>query len=278
MPTPYLEPAQQSHFPVIAFSHKGLIRPNNEDSYLISAFQAADAQRSNVLLAAVADGVGGHKAGEIASRIAVETIHSVIAECANLDDPASLLVQAFQAANQHIVQQAQTHGEWNGMGSTCVCVLIINQRLYIANLGDSRLYLIREKDILQLTYDHTWMAEVLASEMPDWNTVDRRHPLAHVLNRYLGSSEPIQVDLRMRSATPAGEKQGTSQLGLELKAGDILALTSDGISDLLTDTEIKASLTGRRRERWARRLVYCALKNGGHDNATAVVIQAAGVA
>lgn len=278
MPTPYLEPAQQSHFPVIAFSHKGLIRPNNEDSYLISAFQAADAQRSNVLLAAVADGVGGHKAGEIASRIAVETIHSVIAECANLDDPASLLVQAFQAANQHIVQQAQTHGEWNGMGSTCVCVLIINQRLYIANLGDSRLYLIREKDILQLTYDHTWMAEVLASEMPDWSTVDRRHPLAHVLNRYLGSSEPIQVDLRMRSATPAGEKQGTSQLGLELKAGDILALTSDGISDLLTDTEIKASLAGRRRERWARRLVYCALKNGGHDNATAVVIQAAGAA
>jgi len=278
MPTPYLEPAQQSHFPVIAFSHKGLIRPNNEDSYLISAFQAADAQRSNVLLAAVADGVGGHKAGEIASRIAMDTIHAVIAECANLDDPASLLVQAFQAANQHIVQQAQTHGEWNGMGSTCVCVLIINQRLYIANLGDSRLYLIREKDILQLTYDHTWMAEVLASEMPDWNTVDRRHPLAHVLNRYLGSSEPIQVDLRMRSATPAGEKQGTSQLGLELKAGDILALTSDGISDLLTDTEIKASLAGRRRERWARRLVYCALKNGGHDNATAVVIQAAGAA
>lgn len=278
MPTPYLEPAQQSHFPIIAFSHKGLIRPNNEDSYLISAFQAADAQRSNVLLAAVADGVGGHKAGEIASRIAMETIHSVIAGCANLDDPASLLVQAFQAANQHIVQQAQTHGEWNGMGSTCVCVLIINQRLYIANLGDSRLYLIREKDILQLTYDHTWMAEVLAPEMPDWSTVNRRHPLAHVLNRYLGSSEPIQVDLRMRSATPAGEKQGTSQLGLELKAGDILALTSDGISDLLTDTEIKASLAGRRRERWARRLVYCALKNGGHDNATAVVIQAAGVA
>lgn len=278
MPTPYLEPAQQSHFPVIAFSHKGLIRPNNEDSYLISAFQAADAQRSNVLLAAVADGVGGHKAGEIASRIAMDTIHAVIAECANLDDPASLLVQAFQAANQHIVQQAQTHGEWNGMGSTCVCVLIINQRLYIANLGDSRLYLIREKDILQLTYDHTWMAEVLASEMPDWSTVDRRHPLAHVLNRYLGSSEPIQVDLRMRSATPAGEKQGTSQLGLELKAGDILALTSDGISDLLTEAEIKASLTGRRRERWARRLVYCALKNGGHDNATAVVIQAAGAA
>lgn len=278
MPTPYLEPAQQSHFPIIAFSHKGLIRPNNEDSYLISAFQAADAQRSNVLLAAVADGVGGHKAGEIASRIAMETIHSVIAGCANLDDPASLLVQAFQAANQHIVQQAQTHGEWNGMGSTCVCVLIINQRLYIANLGDSRLYLIREKDILQLTYDHTWMAEVLAPEMPDWSTVNRRHPLAHVLNRYLGSSEPIQVDLRMRSATPAGEKQGTSQLGLELKAGDILALTSDGISDLLTDTEIKASLAGRRRERWARRLVYCALKNGGHDNATAVVIQAAGAA
>jgi serine/threonine protein phosphatase PrpC len=278
MPTPYLEPVQQSHFPVIAFSHKGLIRPNNEDSYLISAFQAADAQRSNVLLAAVADGVGGHKAGEIASRIAVETIHAVIAGCANLDDPAGLLVQAFQAANQQIVQQAQTHGEWNGMGSTCVCALIIDQRLYTANLGDSRLYLIREKEILQLTYDHTWMAEVLATEMPEWGTVDRRHPLAHVLNRYLGSSEPIQVDLRMRSATPAGEEQETAQIGFELEAGDILALASDGVSDLLTDAEIKASLTGRRRERWARRLIYCALKNGGHDNATAVVIQAAGAA
>ena len=275
MPTPYLEPVQQSHLPVVAFSHKGLIRPNNEDSCLISAFQAAGAQRSNVLLAAVADGVGGHKAGEIASRIAVETIHAVIAGCANLDDPANLLVEAFQAANQKIVRQAQANSEWSGMGSTCVCALIIDQRLYVANLGDSRLYLIREREIFQLTFDHTWMAEVLASQMPELGTVDRRHPLAHVLNRYLGSSEPIQVDLRMYNFTASREKQGTEHIGLELKAGDIIALTSDGVSDLLTDEEIKASLAGRRRERWARRLIYSALKNGGHDNATAVVIQAA---
>jgi serine/threonine protein phosphatase PrpC len=70
------------------------------------------------------------------------------------------LVQAFVAANQEIVRQAQTHEEWNGMGTTCVCALIINDHLHVANIGDSRLYLIRDHQIYQLTYDHTWLEEL----------------------------------------------------------------------------------------------------------------------
>jgi serine/threonine protein phosphatase PrpC len=151
------------------------------------------------------------------------------------------------------------------MGTTCVCALLIDNRMHIANQGDSRLYLIREREIHQLTYDHTWMEEFSSAGLP----LDRKQPLSHVLNRYLGSSEPIQVDLRIRME----DENETAQNYLALQAGDIIALTSDGISDMLSDNEIRSSLSGRRRERAARRLVYCALKNGGHDNATTVTIQ-----
>lgn len=262
---PFLIPVDQPHYPVNAFSHKGLVRNNNEDSFITKAFQSRRSPAANIILAAVADGVGGHKAGEIASRIAVETIHAFIANCGSLENPGNLLAEAFIAANQEIVRQAQTHAEWNGMGTTCVCALIIDDRMHIANQGDSRLYLIREREIHQLTYDHTWMEEFSSAELP----LDRNHPLSHVLNRYLGSNEPIQVDLRIRME----DENETAHNGLALQAGDIIALTSDGISDMLSDNEIRLNLTGRRGERVARRLVYCALKNGGHDNATAVTIQ-----
>ncbi len=263
---PFLLPLDQPHYPVNTFSHKGLVRDNNEDSFMAKAFQSCGSPAASVILAAVADGVGGHKAGEIASHIAVETIHAFIANCGSLENPGKLLTGAFEAANQEIVRQAQTHPEWNGMGTTCVCALIINDRMHLANLGDSRLYLIREREISQLTYDHTWMEEFSSAGLP----LDRSHPLSHVLNRYLGSSEPIRVDLRIRM------ENEIMQHGLALQAGDIIALTSDGISDMLSDSEIRSSLSGRRRERAARRLVYCALKNGGHDNATAVTIQIPG--
>ncbi len=259
--TACLIPLDHPHISIDAFSHKGLVRENNEDNCLIEAFQTANGEHNEVILAAVADGVGGHKAGEIASRIAVDTIHKVIANYSSLDNPGKLLTDAFEATNREIVGQAMAHEEWNGMGTTCVCALVINSRLYVANLGDSRLYLVRDRAIYQLTYDHTWMEEFSAAGLP----IDRSHPLSHVLNRYLGSVEPIQVDRRIRSFEAA-------QNGLALQAGDVLALTSDGISDLLSDDEIRTSLSGRRWERAARRLIYNALKKGGRDNATAVIL------
>jgi protein phosphatase len=94
-----------------------------------------------------------------------------------------------------------------------------------------------------------------------------------VLIRYLGTTEPIQVDLRMRTDLMPYMEGSPDQAGLPLQAGDIILLTSDGVSDLLSDEEIKASLSGRRWERAVRRLIYNALKNGGHDNATAVAIR-----
>jgi len=259
----WLKSLEQAHFPVTAFSHKGLVRANNEDSFLARAFRA---DGTDIILAIVADGVGGHQAGEIASRICVEIIEGVVAGCSNLDHPQEVLVRAFVEANREIVRQAQVHEEWRGMGSTCVCALIIGNRMHIANLGDSRLYLLRKEEIRQLTFDHTWMEELSALEIPGGKKLDRSHPLAHVLNRYLGTSDPIQVDLRMR-----GER--TERPTLVLQPGDIVALASDGISDLLTDQEIRENLTCGDWEKTARRLVYKALKKGGHDNATIVAIQ-----
>jgi len=265
----YLIQAQESQLLVSSFSHKGLVRENNEDNLIVNNFQTTEAQPAPVLLAVLADGVGGHLAGEIASRIGVETIAATVAGCENLDDPASLLEKAILAANQAIVDNAVANPARLGMGSTCVCALIIDKRLYIANLGDSRLYLLHKHDLCQLTYDHTWLEEIAAANPERSIVISRSHPLAHVLNRYLGSVEPVRVDLRMRKQE--GQKNAFSQ-GMRLESGDVLLLTSDGVSDLLNDHEIKSALEKRKKERIAKRLVYCALKKGGYDNATVISI------
>jgi len=270
---PCLNPVANPHFPVSTFSHRGLVRDNNEDSCLVKAFQANSPPHQNILLVVLADGVGGHQAGEIASRIAVETVAASIANCRDLGKPEALLTEAFQAANRQIVRQALVHEEWSGMGSTCVCALIIDDRLHVANLGDSRLYLIRDQKIQQLTYDHTWMEEISALDLPEMKKIDRSHPLAHVLNRYLGTSEPIQVDLRMHLEDPMKETGLPDKSGMTLQPGDIIALTSDGISDLLVNEEIKENLTCGNWEKSARRLIFNALQKGGYDNATVAAIQ-----
>lgn len=269
----YLVPTDNPHLDVSTFSHKGLVRENNEDSLSVQSFRTTQPEFHQLLLAVLADGVGGHQAGEIASRIGVQTIVSFISSCDTLTQPEKMLEQAIIAANDQIVQQSQLNEAYKGMGSTCVSALILDHKLYMANLGDSRLYRIHNHEIQQLTFDHTWLEEISGMKIPGAEKITRSHPLAHVLNRYLGSSDPIQVDLRIRSTKSETDAEMQNHQGLELAAGDIILLTSDGVSDLLTNQEIHDAVTKRIWEKSARRLVYCALKKGGYDNATVIFIR-----
>lgn len=269
----YLNHTKESHLQVSSFSHKGLVRTNNEDNLDIQTFLTSDPQPKQIMLAVLADGVGGHQAGEIASRFGVETITTFVAGCSNLKKPAELLEKAVITANQVIVHQSQVNENWKGMGSTCVCALIIDRQLYVANLGDSRLYLIRNRKIRQLTYDHTWLDAFKEMDLPGAGRITRSHPLAHVLMRYLGSIEPIRVDLRIRTEKDQDGQEIPESKGLKLQSGDILVLTSDGISDLLREQEIKEIATSSNWTKIAQALVYHSLKKGGYDNATAISIK-----
>lgn len=268
-----LKPDSATHLELVEFSHRGLVRENNEDHILVKSFNTFQTNAQSILLAILADGVGGHRAGEVASCIAVNSIAASVQACKNLDHPESLLEEAFIHANQEIVQRSQDNESQKGMGTTCVSALIIGRKLYMANIGDSRLYLLRNREINQLTFNHTWLEELSESGFSGGPKNSRSHPLAHVLSRYLGSTEPIQVDLRIRLSGVETAEEMRNLQGMNLEAGDILLLNSDGISDLLTDEEIKGNLLKRNWDQSAKRLVYCALKKGGHDNASVIVIR-----
>ncbi|MDK2980736.1 MAG: family protein phosphatase [Chloroflexota bacterium] len=270
---PFLQPSEPPHLEVVEFSHRGLVRENNEDNLLVRSFRTIEKTARPVLLAVLADGVGGHRAGEVASCIAVDSVATAVQACADLQHPEHLLEEAFITANSAIVQQSQQDDSHKGMGTTCVSVLICAEQLYAANIGDSRLYLLRNRELRQLSFDHTWMEELLQAGMAEDVKVSRAHPLAHVLNRYLGSVEPIRVDLRIRARGAATEEEMLASQGMVLEEGDLLMLSSDGISDLLTDEDIRDNLLKRNWDQSAKRMVYCALKAGGHDNASVIIIR-----
>lgn len=242
-------------------SHRGLVRQNNEDCALAIALDPSGAD--SALLAILADGVGGHNSGEIASHIAVDSIAAFVREHHPSHDPHILLEDAIHAANRAILADMSEHPEHVGMGTTCACVLIIGHTLYAAHLGDSRVYLQRERVLQRLTHDHTLVEELQHLTPASTDSVGRSHPMAHVLSRYLGSAHPMQVDQRI-----IGFESDT----LTLQSGDTLLLCSDGISDLITDKEIEGILSACCGRKSGQTLVYRALENGGHDNATAIIL------
>lgn len=246
-------------------SHRGLQRANNEDRVQVKPLPAVNGKTA--ILAVLADGVGGHQAGEVASRIAVETISAEITRTHPALDARSQLDQAIQAANRAILADIQANPERAGMGTTCVCALIIGRTLYAAHLGDSRLYFQRGHSLQRLTRDHTMQEELITLLGSGTQETTRSHPMAHVLTRYLGAPHEVDVDHQLIDG------DGSPSDKLKLRANDILLLCSDGISDLVSDEEIERILSGCSGRKRAQTLVIRALENGGHDNATVAVLQ-----
>lgn len=264
-------PSERSHLYVAAISHPGMSGKNNEDNYAVTAHQLDSKDSTPSLLAVLADGVGGHLAGEVAAEIATETISKAVLE-SDAGQPLEILRYAIVQANQKVANQSTAQDDQLGMGSTCACVWVIDDRLYTASVGDSRIYFVRDEQIHQVTTDHTWVQEAIDHGIitPDQA---RNHPRAHVIRRYLGTKKEIEPDFRLRLNRQETDEEALSNQGMSLLPGDQLLLCSDGLTDLVEDGEILDALLTKKREDAVQFLVDLANERGGHDNITIIILQ-----
>jgi protein phosphatase len=163
-------------------SHPGEIREINEDRYFVSSY-TRESDNVSVTLAIVADGIGGHQAGEVAAQIAVDQISEDVAKSGG-DDPVAELSEAIIHAGRLISESALRDEALQGMGSTIATAMFVEQSLYIVSVGDSRTYLIRSGEIRQISIDHTWVQEAINHGILTPEEA-RNHPNAHVLHRHL---------------------------------------------------------------------------------------------
>ncbi len=215
----------------------------------------------------VADGMGGHRAGEVASRLAVDTaVQFVQATAASSEltwpypfDPkqsvgANRLIVAMRLANRRVHEAGREDPQMAGMGTTLVAALVDGDRIVIAHVGDSRAYRFRAHELEQITRDHTWVAAMLAA---DANARTEDHPMRHVLTSGIGMRDDV---------TPAVTDR-------PLASGDQWLLCSDGVHGALDDSALKAALSRPSAEAAAEEIVRAALAAGGTDNATAIVLR-----
>lgn len=242
------------------FSDAGRQRQNNED--WLGTFQPEDAERlaRKGAIFLVADGMGGHRSGELASRHAVDQVIRDYMD-APTTDIARTLRSAFQAANATLYtpgsrpdRGGEDRRRW---GTTLVAAVVRRDELWVANVGDSRAYLLRDGRLRQLSQDHTWAADLDVAPAADW-------PGRHLITRALGLKAEVEVDVSDRP--------------LQLRAGDRLILCSDGLYTPLSDAEIHDIAVRLLPQDAARALVAAANDRGGPDNVSVIVIQAAGLA
>ena len=244
-------------------THPGRVRPNNEDALLWDVPAG---------LFMVADGMGGHQAGEVASKMAVDTVQSFL-EASRGDhdltwpfgfDPAlsmnaNRLVTAVRLANRKVYQAGEDKPDLAGMGTTIVVALVDGATLTFCGVGDSRIYLLSGTALQQITHDDSWVATVLARD-PEFDRAQlAHHPMRHVLTNVLGAREDTEVEV--------GERP--------LASGEQLLLCSDGLYGGLDDASMQILLAGPGRlDELGERLVATSLERGGTDNITAVLVRA----
>ena len=232
-------------------SHVGLVRKNNEDNSCVY---------DDIPLLAVADGMGGHRAGEIASKLALEALVSYLKENSDIvqKDPVGALKQAFGYANTTVYHRAQEEAEkFRGMGTTIAAVIPGGDKLYIAHVGDSRVYLLRGDEIRLLTTDHSLVNELVKSGGLTAAEAEN-HPQRNVLTRAIGTAPSVEVDIDIELT----------------QRGDIIILCTDGLSNRVNLEEIKEM--ARQNESLGKRakdLIERALAQGGDDNVTVVLYQ-----
>jgi serine/threonine protein phosphatase PrpC len=232
----------------------GRARSHNEDcvDYYVPPDPRQRERKGVICL--VADGMGGHQAGEVASEGAVEMVIGQYYGDTTHDIGTSL-VRAFRAANQLIYDQAQADSSKAGMGTTLVAAVILGRKVYLANVGDSRAYLVNKAGIVQITEDHSWVEEQVRTGLLTQEQA-ARHPQRNLLTRALGTKPTIEVDLF----------QG------ELGEGDTLLMCSDGLTGRVEDREIAAMIREHPHEEAARLLVALANERGGQDNISVLIV------
>ena len=258
----------QSRYPVVAKSHPGMSGKKNEDRFGVTAFQISKKNPTPVLLAVLCDGVGGHKAGEIAAELGVNLITQTVSESTG-QYPLQILKEGIEKANNAIYQETQKDNGKQGMATTVAIAWMVGHRLFTASVGDSRIYLIRGDQIRQLSIDHTWIQEALDNNLLTPDQVEG-HPHRHVIRRYLGGPTPPEIDFRMQMINGETEQHAYKNQGVPLQTGDRLLLTSDGLTDLVSDEEILEAFKVGDENLAVDNLIDLANERGGHDNITIV--------
>ena len=261
----------RAHLNVDAQTHPGMTGKINEDRYAVASFVLEKRDRTPVLFAVLADGIGGHRAGEVAAELAVNHMMQAVARSDGRHIRRTI-EDAVSEASDAIAAHSESNENFKGMGATCATAWIVGDKLHTAYVGDSRIYLIRGGRIQQLTVDHTWVQEaiergVITPEMA------RQHPNVHVIRRYLGSPTPPEPDFRLKLFNDEGDQHAENNQGLQLQPNDILLLCSDGLTDLVWNDEILEVIRSKPSVKEASRaLIELANSRGGHDNITVVLI------
>ena len=241
-------------------SDKGRIRQNNEDCFAIDEALG---------LCVVADGMGGHNAGEVAARLAVDAVVSYVAEreVNGLDEwpfghddalstEGNILRTAIHLANVEVLEASIGDDDYAGMGTTIVAARASRGRLSVAHVGDSRLYVFANERLRQVTHDDSWIASMLASDPDADPLVLKHHPLRNALTNVVGA--------RSRTTVHVAD--------VPLKGGELLLLSTDGVHGVLDDARLEELLRdGENPQAIANAVVLSALARGSRDNVTAVV-------
>jgi serine/threonine protein phosphatase PrpC len=245
-----------------ALTDVGRKRKGNEDSHFVNPEQN---------LFVVADGMGGHAAGEVASRIAVESINEFICLTGgdeeitwpfgldeNISYDGNRLKTAIRFANKRVIEATREKTEYEGMATTVAAVLVDDTVANLGHVGDSRVYLFRDEGVRQLTSDHSWVNEQLLSGVISADQA-RSHPLRNVVTRALGGKSDLQVEMQIH----------------KIEAGDVLMLCSDGLTTMLPDDEMGKLVkeAGDDLREAAESLVTAANDRGGEDNITVLLLR-----
>jgi serine/threonine protein phosphatase PrpC len=245
---------KQLRLEVAQLTDVGRKREHNEDNmaYVIPKDQQVMAKKGALFI--VADGMGGHAAGEVASEIAVDTVSNVYYQN-DSDDIALSLLHAIKRANSLIHQRAAENMLRSGMGTTCVAAVLRGNIAYIANVGDSRAYLVRNGQVKQVSQDHSWVAEQVRAGLLSEDQA-RTHAQRNVITRCLGTQADVEIDVFPE----------------QIEDKDALVLCSDGLSGLVSDDEIRKIVDQSGPQDSVYHLVQRANENGGPDNITAIVV------
>ncbi|HHW61049.1 MAG TPA: Stp1/IreP family PP2C-type Ser/Thr phosphatase [Syntrophomonadaceae bacterium] len=231
---------------VVGLTDIGLKRKRNEDGYLID---------NNKNLFVVCDGMGGHKGGNVASKLALDVIHASFAP----EQPEKIpeaLSNSIQAANEAIWERSHKDINLHDMGTTVTAAVCYGNQLFVAHVGDSSLYLIRNHSIRKVTVDHTIAQQMLNNGLIQEKD-KRNNPYNHILTRALGADRPVFIDFYSE----------------KIQEKDCIILCTDGLTDLVDDQEILQTITNEQNiEAAARALIDTALKKGGHDNITVILL------
>lgn len=246
----------EGHIVGAMLSDVGRVREHNEDTVLYCIPQPNDQIAQLGVLALVADGMGGHAAGEVASAIAGRTIRLLFYK--ERIPVADALAKAFNVANQLIHEESARNPDYEGMGTTCTAIVVRDQCLWLAHVGDSRAYIVRSGRIHQLSDDHSLVAALVRD--------------GAMTPKDAAMSPERNVILQALGTKPTVEPQIWDE-GLPLRDGDTIVLCSDGLTDLVDDKTIAATVAGCEPFEACQRLVDAALTAGGHDNISAGVFR-----